>query len=141
MPAAQGGEAGLNGWSRKNTSRAQVAPQPPPPLVSAQAGTKREGLLQDWGVTAFGGYTRPAKEAHRGGGSPRLEGQTGLHCPPHKGKSRPQLVAPMPGLCTPRHAVTHPPVAGAAQLGCQLGCEAPRSRCEGGGARGLGACC
>lgn len=93
-------------------------------LVSVQAGTKREFLLQDWGllgVTAFGGYTRPAKAAHRGGGSPHLEGRTALHGPPHIGKPRPQLVAPpMSGLSTPRHAVTHPPVAGAPQHAHQL---------------------
>lgn len=75
-------------------------------------------------MTVFGGYTRPAKEAHRSGGSPGLEGQTGLTAPRTKVSHGPSWWPPLPGLCTPRHAVTHPPVAGAAQHACQLGCEA-----------------
>lgn len=74
-------------------------PRPGGSRAAASSGVcpgrdSKRGFASGLGVTAFGGYTRPAKEAHRGGGSPRLEGQTGLHCPPHKGKSRPQLVAP-----------------------------------------------
>lgn len=82
------------------------------------------------------GYTSPANEARRGGGSPHLEGQAGLHCSRHTAKSWPQVVGPDAGSLypkTPGHAVTHPPVAGDSEHALQLQLSDGRGGISGGG--------